>query len=275
MQLMANGLAGHQYDFYRFVKDSSWTGGDQEYSTLNEAWPYWFNSIVPLAYGLDDERLKHQVQSSVDYILEHQYADGWIGPETTPQCRMFWPRTLVLMGLTQYLEAEPEKAPRVLPHLYKFMNLTRTMLEDDYLGYIGRPDSKFDYHWGITRSQDMIISLQWLYGNYPQGNEPLLLDIMNLFNEKAWDWAYFYSDEIFPKEDLDLVPPPDEDLFWYYHGVNSAMGLKALPVVRRFTHNDTLLETTRRGVNWTFEYHGSPSGSIIGEESLSCRRITP
>ncbi|KAH8748693.1 hypothetical protein F5882DRAFT_454822 [Hyaloscypha sp. PMI_1271] len=232
--LMADGLGGHQYDFYHY-----------------------FNAIVPLAYGSDDARLKQQVNTSIDYIMSHQYQDGWIRPESTPQTRFFWPRTLVLMGLTQFLEAVPEQAPSIVPCLYKFLELSRTMLADNYLGYIGRNDSKFDYHWGITRSQDMILSLQWLHDNYPEGNEQLLLD------------AYFYSEAVFPKKDLDIDPPADEDLFWYYHGVNSAMGLKAGAVVRRFTHNDTLLDSTRCGYNWTIEYHGSPSGTIIGDEPWS------
>ncbi|RDW70339.1 hypothetical protein BP5796_08736 [Coleophoma crateriformis] len=269
MQLMSDGLAGHQHDFYRFVKDSSWTGGDQEYSTLNEAWPYWFNGIVPLAYALDDTRLKQQVRSAVNYLFDSQYEDGWLGPESTPQTRMLWPRTLVMMGLTQFLEAEPAEIPRLLPKVYKFIELVHSMLADDYLGYLGRPDSEFDYHWGITRSQDMIISIQWLYDNYPGEYGQVLLEIMQFYNEKAWDWAYFYSSEVFPKEDLDVKLPPDEDLFWYYHGVNSAMGLKAGAVVRRFTHNETLVHISKRGIDWTFKYHGSPSGSIIGDEPWS------
>jgi hypothetical protein len=264
LQLMADGLAGHEHEFYRYVYQSSWIGGNQEYSTLDEAWPYWFNGIVPLAYALDDDELKTVVKSSIDYIFANQQSDGWIGPEKTPQTRFFWPRTLVLMAITQYLEAEPSELPRLLPPLYKYMELSRTMLADDLLGYIGRNDSAFDYHWGITRSQDMLISLQWLYDNHPEGNEQLLLDIMNYFNGAAWDWAYFYSEEIFPKQDLELDPPADDDLFWYYHGVNSAMGLKAGAVVRRLTHNESLLDITRQGNSWTFEYHGSPSGTIIG-----------
>ncbi|KAH8591939.1 hypothetical protein B0O99DRAFT_518418 [Bisporella sp. PMI_857] len=263
LQLIADGLGGHERDFYRYVKDSSWTGGDQEYSTLNEAWPYWLNGIVPLAYSLDDERLKEQVKDGIDYVFEHQWDDGWLGPEGTNQKRMFWPRTLFLMAVTQYLEAEPKEAERLVPNIYKFLELSKHMLEDDYLGYVGREDSAFDYRWGIVRSHDMILSLQWLYQKYPQGNEELLLDIMRLLNEKAWDWAWFYSDEVFPKGDLELDPPKDEELFWFYHGVNSAMGMKAGAVVRRFTHNETLLEITRRGVDWTFRFHGSPSGSII------------
>lgn len=78
MQLMADGLAGHEYDFYLYVKDSSWLGGDQEYSDLNEGFPYWFNGLVPLAYGLNDDTLKRQVQDAANYVLQHQADDGWL-----------------------------------------------------------------------------------------------------------------------------------------------------------------------------------------------------
>ncbi|CAG8978791.1 hypothetical protein HYALB_00011056 [Hymenoscyphus albidus] len=187
------------------------------------------------------------------------------------------------MGLTSFLEAEPQQAPYVIPKLYSFMKVMNSMLADNYLGYVGRNDSAFDYHWGITRSQDMILSLQWLYekspppfsfvplpltlNSYPEGNEDLLLQNMKYFNDAAWDWAYFYSPEIFPFADMSINPPPDDDLlFWYYHGVNSAMGLKAPAVVRRFTHNESLVDVAQRGYNWTFEYHGQISGTIIGDE---------
>jgi len=167
------------------------------------------------------------------------------------------------MGITQYLEAEPSQVETLLSKLYKYVRLSREMLEDDFLGYLGRDDSKFDYHWGITRSHEMIISLQWLYDNHPEGNEELLRSVMGLFNEKAWDWAWFYSEDVFPKG--DPTEGVEDDLFWFYHGVNSAMGLKAGAVVRRFTGNETLVEITKRGIDWTFKYHGSPSGSIIGK----------
>lgn len=97
MQLMADGLAGHEYDFYLYVKDSSWLGGDQEYSDLNEGFPYWFNGLVPLAYGLNDDTLKSQVQDAANYVLQHQANDGWL----VRLCRIICCRCNAFAGLAQ------------------------------------------------------------------------------------------------------------------------------------------------------------------------------
>ena len=99
LSLSANGLAGHEWDFYRFVNDSTWTGGEYEYSGLRETAPYWFNYIVPLAYALDDARLKAQARAFLDHVLATQHDDGWLGPETTKETRGLYTRFLVLAGM--------------------------------------------------------------------------------------------------------------------------------------------------------------------------------
>lgn len=38
LQLMADGLAGHEHEFYSYVADSTWLGGDSEYSGLDEGY---------------------------------------------------------------------------------------------------------------------------------------------------------------------------------------------------------------------------------------------
>lgn len=100
LTLSANGLAGHEFDFYRYVARSTWLGGTYEYSELHESAPYWFNYIVPLAWTLDDPRLKDQAETFLDYVLDHQADDGWLGPETARETRGIWARSLLLFGLT-------------------------------------------------------------------------------------------------------------------------------------------------------------------------------
>ena len=79
-------------------------GGQYEYSDLTESAPYWFNGMVPLAYGLDDERLKGQVRQFVDYVVGHQAEDGWFGGISDgverERVRDLWARFPFVLGLT-------------------------------------------------------------------------------------------------------------------------------------------------------------------------------
>lgn len=262
MGLMSDGLAGHQYEFYHIVQHSPWLGGYSEYSVLNEGLPYWFNGLVPLAYGLNDTRLKLQVQDASDYILDHQQADGWLGPEAVGD-RDLWGRFPLFLGLWQLVEAEPNHAARIVPAMYRFINLMHSMLVDK-IGY--------EQIWGRVRYQDMLISLQWLYEFYPEGNQQVLLETMYLLDSSGFDWSGFWTEENFLFADLDTIQPPITDqspLFPFTHGVNAAQGLKAGAVIYRFTANESLLQTNRNGVNWTFTYHGDPAGSVIGDERES------
>lgn len=99
LTLQGSGLAGNLFDFYRYVKDSAWLGGTEEYSELHESTPYWYNANVPLAYVLADKRLILQSNQFLDYVLTHQAEDGWLGPETTRQTRGIWARCLLLQGM--------------------------------------------------------------------------------------------------------------------------------------------------------------------------------
>jgi hypothetical protein len=269
MHLIAYELGGHLADFWKYVANSTWIGGNTEYSTLHEAWPYWLNAIVPLAYGIDDERLKGHFKSSVDYVLSHQADDGRIGPETGTN-RNMWPRTLVFLGLIQLAEADPAYEARIVHVMQKSPVLMLNMLANNYTGLVHHKGDKFDYaatQWGLPRTQDMMVSLVWLYEKHPSNYSETLLEDMGYMDRGGYKWDFWFQDGVFSKQEINMLPSRFYDKYWYFeHGFNAGEGLKATAVYRRLTHNDTLLEITRRGVDWTFMYHGSASGTILADE---------
>lgn len=231
MQLMSDGLAGHEHDFYDYVAHSSWLGQDMEYSDLNEGFPYWFNGLVPLAYGLDDARLKAQVHSSAQIVLDRQASDGWIGPETGTS-RNFWARYPLFLGLTQLAQGNSTWTGPIVSSLHKFNTLMHSMLADNYTGYIyheGDQLSADDDQWGQVRSQDMIITLQWLYEHYPGNQSQALLDNTNFLHDKGLNWEDWYNEVAYFGQGMDKdLNTLDLNLttnnYPYEHGVNVGQG---------------------------------------------------
>ena len=58
-------------------------------------------------------------------------------------------------------------------------------------------------------------------------------------------------------------------LFPFLHAVNAGQGLKSPAVMGRLVHDASLADSSRKGVNITFDYHGTSSGAIVGDERMS------
>ncbi|KAI8298046.1 hypothetical protein K4K59_002995 [Colletotrichum sp. SAR11_240] len=204
IRLSAKGLGGNLFHFYRFVKESTWLGGTWEYTPLNEAAPYWYNYIVPLAYSLDrgsDPQLfldlKKQADYFLDYTLEHQAEDGWLGPETTSHTR----------------EA-----------VLRFVRLVHKMLKNNYQGYIPQKDDVFDLQlFGVARAHELALTLQWLYDQPESSSDRRgIWEVMNMMWEGSRimerDWTKFFGED-FPK-----MPSVHYKSLNFKHGVNVAQG---------------------------------------------------
>lgn len=270
LSLSASGLGGNLFTFYRYVARSTWLGGTEEYSELHESAPYWFNYIVPLAWTLDDARLKAQANQFLDYLLEHQAADGWLGPETTRQTRGIWARSLLCFGLTQYAEANPSETDRVVDAMHRFVTLVHSMLQNNYTGLIENKTlgDDFDpYGFGLSRTHELPISLMWLYENYPRNNSQTIWETMELMFQGGKlggrDWTTFFVNGVFP-----TLGTPNITTSGFTHGVNLAEGLRYPTVLYRMTGNKTLVQQTYNAVEMTAEYQTSLSGTIIADEHL-------
>ncbi|KOS17010.1 hypothetical protein ESCO_005840 [Escovopsis weberi] len=262
---MANGLAGHEYDFYVYINQSSWLNepgrGGSEYSNLNEALPYWFNGLVPMAFELDDARLKAQITQVANTVLGHQADDGWIGPEVGA-ARNFWARTPFFMGLTQLAEADSSWVQPVVSALRRFMALANKMLNNNSQGFANCAGN-VDCTWGQARVHDLIITIHWLLEKHPSDQDPLLWENMDLFYAQSnYKWDQWYTPERFPR----VADPGDGSIWPYIHGVNVGQGLKFPSVMYRINGSRAMAQTARNAVDWSFRYHGSSSGSILADE---------
>ncbi|KAK7044649.1 hypothetical protein R3P38DRAFT_2879974 [Favolaschia claudopus] len=264
-QIQADGLAGHLRDFDGYVNGSIWVeGGSIEYSEMHESAPYWFNGMVALAFQLQDKRLMGQVREFLDWTLDHQGEDGWLGPEpfvanaTIP--RLPWPRYLLLMGLTQYAEADPAQAPRILDAMHKFMSLVHTIWKnneegDRTLGF------QFDYQ--FVRWEELVLSLQWLVDNDPRDKEDELIETMQLVRNSGFSWKNdWFTPATFPQTAVTTFTMQT-------HGVNTAEALKSEALAFRFTGDPTDKQNTFDRLDMLYKYHGRASGTFSADEHIA------
>ena len=77
LQLMRDGTSGHLDEVYSKLKNSNgWLGG------TGDAWeetPYWLDGAVPLAWLLNDEKLKGKVKKYINWTIENQRPSGYFG----------------------------------------------------------------------------------------------------------------------------------------------------------------------------------------------------
>jgi hypothetical protein len=255
MQIQANGLSGHLDETWADVgSNSGWLGG------TGESWergPYFLDGLVPLAYLLDDARLKAKARKFLEWTLTHQAADGMIGPSGNDD---WWPRMVMLKALAQYQEATGD--PRVIPVLSRYFSYQLSALP-------ARPLRD----WGKFRWQDNALIAIWLYN---RTGDPKLLQLVRLLHAQGHDWQAQFSDFKFTQrvtpEMIKLVEGHGlGDLGLSTHGVNNGQALKAAPVWSLVSNTEMDRAGFQQMLAALDRYHGLPNGMFSCDEHLAGR----
>ena len=255
LQIQADGLGGHLDEIWPDLgPNSGWLGG------TGESWergPYFVDGLLPLAFQLDDPKLKQKALCFVEWTLTHQQANGMIGPLSNDD---WWPRMVMLKVLTQYEEATGDN--RVLPVLTRYFRYQLEALPT-------RPLQS----WGKFRWQDNALSVVWLYNR--TGDESLL-DLFRLLHAQGHDWQaqyanFRYTEPVTPErihldEDKGLG-----DTALSTHGVNNGQALKAPALWSLMTHKQEDREGFQIMLDTLDRYHGLPNGMFSCDEHLAGR----
>lgn len=251
------GLTGNLDKIYSKVVGSTngWLGGD------GDGWergPYWLDGLVPLAYILDDQRLKDKAQEWIEWSLNNQQDDGYFGPipfeDGPPKDRQgvqegprkdWWPKMVMLKVLKQYYMATEDD--RVLDLMTKYFRYQLKHLPD-------QPLDNWSY-WGNRRGADNLMIVYWLYNH--TGDE-FLLELGDLIYSQTYNWKDVFESGTIAK----LNPVPE------LHTVNLAMGFKAPVIYHQKDHDEDYIESVKKGLKDLKNVHGFVTGLYGADENL-------
>ena len=251
MQTLLDGMTGNLDEIYEFVvgDNNAWLGGE------GDAWergPYWIDCALPMAYIMNDEKLKAKSLKWVEAILASQKESGYFGPDTDRpyiagmqrnNAADWWPRMVALKILQQYYMATADE--RVIDFMTRYFHYQLEMLPTTPLGHWT--------FWATERAGDNLLIVHWLYNI--TGDEKLLA-LGEILHSQSADWtARFTTDNHLYRQNS-------------LHCVNLGQGFKE-PVIyyqqsKEAKHLNAPLEALKR-IRHTI---GFPIGLWGGDELL-------
>jgi DUF1680 family protein len=261
LELMAQGMSGHLDELYPQVVGprNGWLGGD------GDGWergPYWIDGLLPLAYLLDDDKLKAKVQPWIEWTLTHQTADGYLGPvpfdkPPAPEAglqrdkrRDWWPKMVMLKILQNFYTATGDE--RVIAALAKYFQYQLREL----------PKTPLDHwtFWGNRRGGDNLMVVLWLYNK--TGDEHLL-QLAELIHAQT----YRHTEE-WNKLDSPLTRHSG------MHCVNIAQGMKHPVIYYQLHPEQRHLNAVRKAFADLDHHWGMPTGLYGADEPLNSKEPT-
>jgi hypothetical protein len=239
-QLQRDGLTGNAETLYAndLGTNSAWLGGTGENW---ERGPYYFKGLVALAYTLNDPGLKQKAQKWMDWLLDHQQADGYIGPASNAD---WWPRMIATYALRDYYEATGDpRVPAILDNYFHYMlaNLAARPLNE----------------WGRARAGDEMDVALWLYN---RTGDTDLLSLVRLLRRQAYDWPGIFTNDNFDLFGKDFQPK---------HNVNVEEALKMPAVYDQLAREPGLPDAVSRGLDNLMRENALSFGINSGTEFLA------
>lgn len=239
-QEQREGLTGNAERIYAgdLGTNSAWLGGS------GESWergPYYFKGLVALAYTLNDEGLKRDAQKWMDWLLEHQGSNGYLGPLSNND---WWPRMVATYALRDYYEATADsRVPVVLSNYFNYMRLKLP----------GQPLTD----WGKARAGDEMDVALWLFNRNGDTN---LLSVVKLLRQQAYDWPAIFAENKFDDFGKDFHPK---------HNVNVQQALKMPVVYYRLSRSVRDANAIAAGLANLMREHALPCDINSGTEFLA------
>ena len=190
MQTLLDGMTGNLDEIYELVvgDNNAWLGGE------GDAWergPYWIDGALPMAYIMNDDKLKAKALKWVEAILASQKESGFFGPDTDRpaiagmqrnNAADWWPRMVALKILQQYYMATADQ--RVIDFMTRYFHYQLEQLPVTPLGHWT--------FWATERAGDNLLIVHWLYNI--TGDEKLL-SLGEILHAQSADWtARFTTD---------------------------------------------------------------------------------
>ena len=248
LEAQASGLTGNVDDFWPDLSNNAWHGG------TGDAWergPYFLDGLVPLAYSLDDARLKEKVKNWIEPIIASSRDSGWYGPVRNKDR---WPLSVANKVLMQYYEATSDtRALEVLKKYFRYM-------------HDAKPDWP-DSQWRGVRAMENAVTGYWLYR---QTGEPWILETIESIQKNCFDWASYY--EKFPWDSAAFAEKRIPTETWTgltAHGVNNGMAIKYPGLWYQQSGDERFKNAVFAGLKKYDMNHGQSGGRFSCDEHLA------
>lgn len=228
---------------------NGWLGGDGDQW---ERGPYWIDGLLPLAYLLDDDKLKEKVKPWIEWAIASQREDGYFGPQNDypfeqglqrDNSKDWWPKMVMLKVLQQHYSATGDR--RVIELMTRYFHYQLKTLPSTPLG-------NWTF-WAEYRSCDNLQAVYWLYNIT---GDRSLLELAELIHRQGYNFIDMFA----VRDDLTRIGT--------IHCVNLAQGIKEPVIYYQQSADRGHIDAVKKAFAHIRKYHGQPQGMYGGDEAL-------